>query len=209
MFTRDEKKIITKIESYNLWWGIFGLCEKVGWEDLSLFNEKDEKLAAFCLCSKGYLLHVKETLTNDPEEKEFVEDIERFFKTGSVHFQYLYKSKDDKYFYEVPYDAPKNIDGIKPSYIEVWHPDEGIDLETIKDAVAAFCRKFLQFDNHIDIMIEEDISFEEALESFKEHVVCCHDGDIQYKFSEDLIAELQKRWQSSREKVLEILMKSV
>jgi len=201
-------KIIAKTNSYNLWWGIFDLCEKVGWEDLSLFNEKDEKLAAFCLCSKGYLLHAKETLTNDPEEKEFVEDIERFLKTDSVHFQYWYESKDDKYFYEVPHDAPKNIDGIKPSYIEVWHTDEGIDLETIKDAVAAFCRKFLHFDNHIDIMIEENVSFEEALESFKEHLSCFHNGIVQYKFSEELISHLQNRWRLPKEKVLEILMKS-
>ncbi len=46
-------------------------------------------------------------------------------------------------FFEVPFDAKRNDQGVKPSSIEIWHPNAGIDKVAIHEALMSFSSQFL------------------------------------------------------------------
>lgn len=51
----DRVRLIVRTESLNVWWGIHGFCEKTGWEDINIFNDKGEKIGVL----KLYKEHVE------------------------------------------------------------------------------------------------------------------------------------------------------
>jgi hypothetical protein len=73
----NKVKLIVKTESANLWWGIYGFCEKIGWEDLKIFNDKGEKIGAFCLNAKQYLREGLDDLRSNPDENNFIQAIDK------------------------------------------------------------------------------------------------------------------------------------
>jgi len=184
------KKIIVQTESYNLWWGVHGLCSKVGWEDLRLFNEDNERLAIFCLNTKRYLrnelLEIKKE--QDSEAETLIMAVEKYLVDNQCHYWYNYNEKyeEDGDYFEVPDAAPPNDQGVKPIFVDMWHPDEGIDLETIRSAVKQFAKDLLKIEVE-EVEIEHSIPFEEALEVFQEHK---DDLDSKIIFYDDAIAEL-------------------
>jgi hypothetical protein len=205
----EKRKIIVRPQSSTLWWGIYGLCEEVGWEDLSLFYENGEKIGKVCLNTKGYLRAGLEDLREDPEEKEFVKAIESYLTDDKCHYWYYYDDKNDADFYEVTYNAPQNNQGIKPRFTDIWHPDEGIRLSTIKSGVSAFALKHLEIAN-CQVGIQNGESLEEALKSFEEHKELFNvETPIKISFTDDLIKELAEHWQLSEDVVLKKLNKLV
>jgi hypothetical protein len=164
----NKVKLIVKTESANLWWGIHGFCEKAGWEDLSIFHD-DKKIGAFCLNTKQYLRSGVEDLRDDPGNKKFVEAADNYLADQQIHYWFYYYDEHDDNFYEVPYDAPRNDKNEKPRYLDLWHPDESIDISTIQSAVKHFAQKFLKIDE-ADIEIEPGEDFNQSLQSYREHV---------------------------------------
>jgi hypothetical protein len=204
----DKQKIIVRPESSNLWWGIYGFCEEVGWEDLNLFYENNERIGGVCLNTKAYLRDALQYLREDPEEKEFIEAIESYLMDSQCHYWYYYDDKNDADFYEVTYNAPQNKQGIKPRFTDIWHPDEGIRLSTIKSAVSTFALDHLEIAN-CQVEIQNGESLEEALNSFDEHKkLFGGETPIKISFSDDLIKELAEHWQLSEELVLKKLTNS-
>jgi len=163
-----KTKIIVKPQSANLWWGIYGFCKKIGWEDLNLFYENQERIGGVCLNGKGYLRAGLDDLKNDPNGKDIYNAIEKYLDDSKCYYWYYYDDKNDEDFYEVPYSAPKNEKGVKPRYMDIWHPDEGIGISTIETGVKAFAKEYLGIKNSI-IEIQNGGSFEESLKSFNEN----------------------------------------
>lgn len=204
-----KNKIIVRPESANLWWGIYGFCEKIGWEDLNLFDENEKRIGSVCLNGKGYLGAGLDDLKNDPEEKEFVEAIEKYLADNKCHYWYYYGDKGDGDFYEVSYFTPKNNKGVKPRFMDIWHPDEGIGISTIESAIKTWAKDHLRIvDCEIEIQNEE--SFEDSFKSFKENEeLFGSDSKVEVKFADELIEELSLRWQKSKDEVLKKLENSI
>ncbi|GEN71521.1 MULTISPECIES: hypothetical protein [Chryseobacterium] len=200
----DAKKIIVKTESSNLWWGIYGLCDKAGWEDLELFYESGERIGAVCLNTKGYLRN----LSNKESEKEFFDAVQKYLSDNACHYWFYYDEPEDEDFQEVSYDAPKNEKGVKPRFIDIWHPDEEIDLRTIETAVGSFAKNILEIEN-CTVEVVDDEPFEEAIKSFKIHQERFGGDDVKIRFSDELILELSERWKMEKEKILEKLNSSI
>lgn len=160
-------EIIVKTESYNLWWGIYGLCEKTGWEDIVLFDDKGFRIGGLCLHTKNYLREALKDFDTIYDNNKLKKDIKNHLAGNTLSYRYFYfDSVEDEDFFEVPYDAPRNDNGIKPNYIEIWHTDEGIDLNTIEDTVKKFAEKFLNT-HECKITIECNVTLEKAIETFK------------------------------------------
>jgi len=105
--------------------------------------------------------------------------------------------------------APKNDKGVKPSFIEIWHPDEGIGISTIETGVKAFAKKHLGIED-CDIEIQNEESFEESLKSFKENEgLFGGDSKVEVKFADELIEELSQLWKKPKEEVLKKLENSI
>lgn len=98
-------KIIVRPESSNLWWRVYGFCEKTGWEDLNLFYENGERIGCLCLNSKNYLGSGIDNLKSNPDEKDFVEAVEKYLADNKTHYWYYYDDIEEDDFYEVPYSA--------------------------------------------------------------------------------------------------------
>lgn len=204
-----KNKIIVKPESANLWWGIYGFCEKIGWEDLNLFDENEKRIGGVCLNSKSYLRAALDDLRDIPKEMQFVKAIEKYLSDNKCHYWYYYDNKDSEDFYEVPYLAPKNNEGTKPRFMDIWHPDEGIGISTINSAIKTWAKDHLNLENcYIEIQNEE--SFEDSLTSFKEEEkLFGSDSKLEVKFADELIKELSIYWNKTRDEVFKILEKSV
>lgn len=202
-------KIYIETNSYDIWWGIYGLSYKTGWEDVNIFDQDNNKIGYFCLNTKAYLRHSLNCINiKDEEDRVFKKLTEEYLTDDKCHFWYCYDQKSDEDFYEVPYEAPKNQFGIKPSYIELWHPDEAIDLSTLFDAVKIFITKFLKIDEEkYDLEIKDQIPIDEAISSFKEHMEIFGNSDIPIAFSDELIEDLSQKLNLTKEEVRELLQK--
>ncbi|MGB3467474.1 MAG: hypothetical protein WBA74_19470 [Cyclobacteriaceae bacterium] len=204
-----KSKIIVRPTSANLWWGIYSFREKTGWEDLNLFYENEERIGGLCLNCKGYLRAGLDNLKNDPEEKDLAEAIEKYLSDNKCYYWYYYDKKDDEDFYQVPYLAPKNNKGVKPRFMDIWHPDEAIGLLTIESAIKTWAKEHLEIEE-CEIEIQNEDSLEESLSSFMEDEALFGDNSkVEIKLADKLIDELSQYWGLSAEEVLKKLENSV
>ena len=202
-------KLIVKPTSSNLWWGIYGLTEKIGWEDLSIFYKSGQRIGGVCLNTKQYLRAGLDDLREEPEEAGFVKAVESYLKDDQIHYWYYYDKRESKDFYEVPYKAPKNSEGVKPRFLDIWHPHEAIGISTIKSAVKEFAKKFLEI-NDCHIQIENIEEFEESIKTFEEEEkLFGSDNPMKIGFTPELIGELSILWNKSEEDVLVKLKKAI
>lgn len=198
----SNREVIVKPESSNLWWGIYGFCEKVGWEDLTLSYSTGESIGKVCLNGKSYLRLGLAELLNDENEKEFVEAVRVYLAGNECHFWYYYRLQDDKDSNEISYKAPRNELGLKPHLTDIWHKDEHIGLSTIKSGVSEFMRQHVGNDNY-DVVIRNVESWEDSLKSFQEHQeTMVKSSNFQYVFTDELVSELSELWSKPKEEVL-------
>lgn len=203
-----NNKIIVRTESSNLWWGIYGFCDKTGWEDLNLFDENNELIGGVCLNAKSYLQTEMESLRDDIEEKKYVEAIENYLEDNTCHYWYYYNNHNEE-VPEVPYTAPLNAKGAKPRFIDIWHPDKGIGISTIKTGVKAFAKRHLGIENcKVEVKCGE--TFEESIKSFRQNEEMQGRSTGTFvKFTDELVNELSKYWKKTAEEVLEKLKNSM
>lgn len=176
---------------------------------MNLFYENDERIGGICLNSKSYLRAGLDDLRNDSEEKEFVDAIEKYLADNKCHYWYYYDDKDCENFYEVPYSAPKNEKGVKPRFMDILHPDEGIGLSTIESAVKTWAKEHLHIED-CEIEIQDEEPIEESLKSFKENEeLFGGDSTVEVKFADELIDELSQHWKKPKEEVLKKLENSI
>jgi hypothetical protein len=196
-------KIVVRTTSADLWWGIYQITSNTGWEDLYLLDENGKNLAWFCLETKSHLWASLQAEKDDLDSLDFTNAVKSYLKCNKIHYWFTYDDKNSDNFHEVDFDAPKNCDGIKPNYIEIWHPDDSISLKTIIEAVENFAQVFLKLIN-CEVEIEDIPTLEASIESFTTRGI---PGKI--KFSDELIEQLSQVWNLPREGVLARLEKNL
>jgi len=200
----NQKSVYVKTDSYNLWWGIYGLCALTGWEDIYIYDNPDEenKLGSTCICTKNYFGHVIEELADDPNEREFMDHIRNYLHDDKIHYYYFYDKTTDEDFYQLPYEnLPLNENGIKPRSFEMWHPNNGIDKDVIEECVKVFCSTFLNMEVS-QVQLLEPVSVDEAIESYKEHLNTFNGTIV---FSDELISDMMRKLSKSKDEVMRLL----
>lgn len=204
------KVIYVEVRHFDFWWGVYGLAEKTGWEDVIMYVKKGKgfsKIEYMCLCTKSYLRNGLKSLENDSDEKEFAERIRKFIDNDEIMYHYYYDSVQDEDFYEVPFEAERNQHNIKPRSIEMWYPSQRIDYNVLEQSVKAFLKKFLDMDV-LKIEYKDIVSEKDALESYIETIeqwANCKG----ITFSDELVQQLEDEWGKPQDKVLEILKSSI
>jgi hypothetical protein len=205
-----NKTVYIDVRHTNFWWGVYGFCGKTDWEDVIMYdlvNNEFEQIAWTCICSRKYFENGLEDLENDPNERDFVQKIREFLNSRNITYHYYYDKPADDDFYEVSYEAPSNVYGVKPRSIETWYPSNGIGIEEVENCTVEFCKKFLDI-NAIEVKFKDYVSRQDALESYVEDIKFYnkHTGAT---FSDELVKMLEAEWDVSKEKVLEILNRSL
>ncbi|MNI69362.1 hypothetical protein D3C73_1251040 [compost metagenome] len=147
-----------------------------------------------------------EELEEDPEEKDFVNHIKEYLKDNKIHYHYYYDDPTEDDFYQLRYsNLPLNDSWVKPSSIEMWHPNKGIDLAVIEECVKVFCHKFLSV--VVDqVHFIDPVNIDMAMQSYKEHLLSFKGSIV---FSDNLIDKMMNKLSKNREEVLRILNNSV
>lgn len=160
-------KLLVTPSGLNVWWGIYKLDSQPMWDDFDIRNSEGILLARICLESRKYLEAGLEELKSDPTEEDFVQEVKQYLEGNKIYFYMKFMDKEDPWFNEVEHDAPVNEEGVKPSYISIWHPDSYIGLSTIQTGVKAFAQKFLKIED-AEVVLDPYMSFEEASATFAE-----------------------------------------
>ena len=203
-------EIFVKTNSYDLWWGIYGLAPLTDWEDIFLFNTAEaatERMGYTCICTRTYLRNSVEELVNDPDEKDFVEHIREYLQDSTIHYHYCFDNLSSDEFFELPYpNLPLNEFGVRPRYIEMWHPNEGIDLQVVEECVREFCLRYLDLQvNQIHFI--NPVGIDEAVREYTEHIRRFN-GPIEVEFTGDLIHNMMTKLSKTKEEVIKILNSS-
>ena len=204
----NSKKVYVKTSSYNLWWGIYGICSLTGWEDICIYNDPmaENELGSTCICTKDYLRHAVENLKDDPDEMEFIDKITEYINDDQIHYHYFYDDPADEDLYQLPYiNLPLNANGLKPRSLEMWHPNKGIDISVIEECVKVYCSTFLNIEVS-QVKLLETIPVEDAVVSYKEYLSNINSNVV---FSDDLIVEMMNRLNKSKDEVINILNRSL
>jgi hypothetical protein len=122
-----------------------------------------------------------------------------------VVYHYYYDDLSDEDFFEVPFEAPRNKNGIIPRSIELWNPSQSINEDVLLNSVKIYCNDFLIIKIEI-VEWKEKISFDDALAAY---IDFCNQTQNGISFSNELIEQLSKEWNISKEGVLEKLQKSI
>ncbi|MDI4645860.1 hypothetical protein [Cohnella hashimotonis] len=202
--------IYVNTSSYNFWWGVYGMESLTGWEDIVLYkdSEQNEKLLALCVCTKNYLRNAVQELKDDPDEADFVQEIQTFLVNDKIVYHYFYDRPEDEDFYELPFNKlPRNAHGIYPRSLELWYPSEGIHEAVIESSVRELCREYLELDIG-PVSFIEPIGKEEALKAYVEHIER-FSGNAELVFTEELIASMMNKMSITREDVVKLLDRSV
>ncbi len=95
--------IYYEIMHSDYYWGIYGLADLTGWEDVKLYQKvKDnyEYLGSFCLCSKNYhLAHIEESRIDCFGSPKWLKEVESFLDNDRVHYYFYYDKKEDVDFF--------------------------------------------------------------------------------------------------------------
>lgn len=205
-----KMNIYVEVTHFDFWWGILGFCNNTSWEDVILYQKWGKgyrKLAWTCICTKPYFESALEDLKNEPDEKEFVEEITEFLNSDQIRYNYYYDKLNDTDFYEVPYEALRNENNIKPRSIETWYPSNGVDKSVINNCARAFCEKFLDIEV-VSVEFKEVISLEDAMNSYIDHMKIWEQNP-KVVFSDSLIQQVESEMNIPKEKILEILNRSI
>jgi len=201
--------IYIKIPRWNFWFGYYQLTALTYWQDIILYKKnakKFKKIAEFTLCSFNYFECETEYLSEDDSgDPNYLEKVNEYINhSANIFCNYIYDDPTDPDFYEVPFEAKRNEKGVKPSYIELWHPALEIDLYVLKESAIVFCRDFLKI-NPLKMCWKKKHSLEETVNEFLKN----HEEPKDIIFTDRLVQELAKEWNKTEEEVLYLFNKIV
>lgn len=206
-----KQEIYVDVRHADFWWGIYAFTILTDWEDLLFYEKKGdvfEHIGSTCVCSRRYLENGLEDLADDPREKNYVERVKQFLQSDVLTYRYWYDELGSEDFHEVAFEAERNGKGVKPRYIEMWYPGDGIDIHAVETCTIAFCSKFLH--RSVDTVLFKNIPpFEQAADGYREHVARLGNGSVQIAFTEGLVEALAEQWKMLNEEVRRILLRSV
>ena len=134
-------------------------------------------------------------------------DLKRHISSGQIRYHYYYDKPNSRDFYEVPYEAQRDGNNIKPRSIETWYPSNGVDKDVLDKCAMEFCKKFLGIEAD-NVEFKEVILFEDALNKYLEEMKRW-ENNPQIIFTDSLIEQMESRMNILKEKALEILNRSI
>ena len=155
--------IYIRVGSMDFWWGYYGLTPLTGWEDVILETAKGKTLGEFCINTKQYLRSNLEELRSEPEEAAYVLAIERYLKDTEAHFWQYDDASAHGRLSETVFPEDKKI-----PFTDLWHPHEGISLDTIYDAAALYAKNILHLSD-VKLQMKESDSFGEIVAEYYQH----------------------------------------
>ncbi len=182
-----------KTSSERIWWGIYGLVDHNGWEDVDIYDQKGIWIDRIHLYAKSYLRAGLKFTKNDAEQLDYVMATENHLKNNDYSFWFYYDQLGDPERYEVEYDAPRNRAGIKPKAIEIWLPEERIGIKALKASIKKFATFFLKIEN-CTIKIDPIKTVEESIKTFQ---MSEEFQSIKVNLSPQQIYELSKLWNNT------------
>jgi hypothetical protein len=203
--------IFVDVRHCDFWWGVYGFTSGTSWEDFILYRRiffRYKKIACFSANARSFMedRSDEEKSDQDTSEKEFYNELHDFLKSCKIAFHYYYDNIGCEDFYEVPFDAPRNEQGIKPSSIEIWHPASGLNLQQADECIHAFNMKFLYLPI-CNIRWKSKPSFKKSKKAF------CKDNNQtsnpKVVFTKELVAEMADKLNKPTEDVKKLLKKSV
>ena len=206
-----NQEMYIDVRHLDFWWGIYGFTRATSWEDLIFYEKKADdfvRIGAVCVCSRSYLASGLADLEDDPREEDFVKEIKQFLQNGVIAYQYWYDEPDAEDFYEVSFEAERNEKGVKPKYIEMWYPGDGIDMHAVEVCTIAFCAKFLNMQVST-VHLKDAPPFEQTAAEYRKHMAIFSDGPVPIAFTDELVEALGKQWKMSKEDVRKILLRSI
>ena len=191
-------KLIVKTTSCDIWWGIYGLTGKSGWEDLHISYENGEKLCTICLNAKVYLRAGLKELNDSPEQADFIDAVKTYLADNKIHYWHYPGEQVD----EATSPATESENGFKISFMDIWHPDEVIGISTIKTAIQAFAMKFLAIEN-CEVTFDHVMPLEEAVSTLEEtYRLAGYAIPKRRKLSKKSLGEIAEMWQMPEKEVL-------
>ncbi len=173
-------EVIVETESYNFWWSVYNL-KPSSWEDIVIYvnnTGKKEKHYATTILTKQFFKYVKEHDSEEDQKEEcnpFNKNIDELIKEEKMLFGYYYDNPENSDFYEmVEIIDKRNAHGIRPSYIQIFHPAEQLTLDAVIEAVSQYCVDLLKIKperiSFKDVMPESEARrrYDAYLEEIKE-----------------------------------------
>lgn len=207
------KKVYCDVISCNFFWGIYGFTELSCWEDIVLYEEDKngfKRVLSTCICSKYYFQshmdELEEDSSIDEEELAWTNSAKEFLLGDSIKYQYYYDKVGDQDFYEVPFEAQRNKQGIKPSYIEIWCPSDRLDVNTVENTIKEFYEDF--FNEKVLVEMKDVISIEKARDSYIEDIDLIT-GNAEIRFSDQVISDVMTATGKTKEEVERLLELSI
>ncbi|WP_282942193.1 hypothetical protein [Paenibacillus sp. RC67] len=203
-----RKDIYVKTTSLDLWWGVYGLSPLTGWEDILLYSTPNdtEKLAGICICCKNYMESGLVELASDPDEQEFLKQVQKYLEDDKIYYHYYYDHPKDEDLFELHYNnLPLNENNVKPRSIELWHPGPGIDIRGIEECIKDFCYKHLSMEVSV-IQFIEPLDLNQAIKTFNKHMNMMNSPVV---FTDDLIDSMSHKLSKSRDEIISLLKKSL
>jgi len=195
-------EIYLMTSSLRFWWEMNDLVPRTESEDVWLFTKDGDQLVEIgeaCICSKAYLTSDTSLLMQD--EPDYAERIMQFYQNDKITFYFAYDEPADKDFYEVPFNAPSNTQGIKPSYVEIWHPADSLNVDVLLDCAGEFCKSLLKIESP-EFYILNRMNAEEAKDTFDKFA---GEEPNELYFSETVIDELSAKWNMKKQELAKIL----
>lgn len=197
--------------SCNYYWGIHGLGALSVWEDVRIYEKNGEEYEMIgfpCICSKKYFSSSLEELKEEySSEDEWILKVESFLSKDDVVYHYYYDDPEDEDFREVPYEAERNENNVKPRSMEIWYPSDEIDRAVVEDSIRQFCKNFLNKGN-IRVFEKDEVSYEDAVKSLAEHEIDMANFSG-VSVSKEVIGELSEKTGKSIEEVEKLIEMSL
>lgn len=169
-------KVYVQIRHWLFWYGHYGFCDKSCNDEIVIYSDKKEqhRLGYFEITTERALKYCLENDINETTDKEYYDEVKNFlYSSDGIHFYFIYPREvcyDDDLLHQVTHDAPKDGNGNKPVYIDMWTKKyECWDIDTIKGCVELLDSEFLH-KGIIDIEILHIPTYEETKASYEKDV---------------------------------------
>ncbi|WNS43091.1 hypothetical protein [Paenibacillus sp. MMS20-IR301] len=161
-----------RVRHWLFWYGVYGFCSKSQNDEITLYSDENQTnfLGYFELTTVTCLINLLEYDMDIIEyDKEYCNKIESFIHGDEdIHYHYIYPRDLEDVSSQVPHSAPRNIDGYKPVYINMWSKlFQSWGLDEIKKSVRIIARDFLGL-NTENVEFIAIPSFEETKLSYEQ-----------------------------------------
>ena len=164
--------IYVQVRHSLFWYGVYGFCSKSRNDEITLYSDQDQKnfLGYFELTTVTGLTNLlKYDMDIIGDDKEYCDEINRFIHGDEdIYYCYKYPRDVEDVSCQVTHDAPTNMEGYKPVYIDMWSKlSQSWDMDEIKKSVKIIAKEFLDM-NTVNVEFIDIPTFKETKLSYEQ-----------------------------------------